>query len=166
SWGWSSGEVGADRRPDGIRVLVDLVQAVYRFSLLVLLGVEHAEVLLLLAVEVQSSNRSAVVVVEEDREVGLRVALSHSTGLHLAAGDGLDDVVRLELLECCLDARVSIEVLVADLLAGRGVIDLLVARRRVRRGAQGGLESIIDLVAEELFRGLGDQWCELLSDTL
>jgi hypothetical protein len=50
-----------------------------------------------LAVEVESSDRLPVVVIQEDREIGLRVAMHHPLPVNLAARDRPDDPADLSL---------------------------------------------------------------------
>jgi hypothetical protein len=77
---------------------------------LVLVLVEDSEILLLLAVEVQAGDWLAVVVVEQNGKIRLRVSVHDALGFDLAASDCLDDLVALELLEGRLDFGVAVKI--------------------------------------------------------
>jgi hypothetical protein len=65
---------------------------------------------LLPSVEVKAGDRLPVVVVEDDCEVGLRVAVYYPLGLDLAARDSFNDLVSFKFLQRGLDFSVTVEV--------------------------------------------------------
>src|SRR5690606_31775970 len=140
----SSAQLAADPLTDLLGVQVDVVQRVEEMPCLVLVGVEGAEVLLRPAVETQPRDRLPVVVVQEDREVRLGVAVRDPLRFDLAARDRFDDPVALQLLEGGLDAGVPVRRLLGLLLE----LLLLPGRRKTR--TQGRLQPPVHLVIEEL----------------
>src|SRR5690606_657335 len=75
----------------GLCMQVDVVEGPDQVPGLDLVGVERPQVLSGLAVEMEPGDRFPVVVVEDDGEVALGVALRHPVRSDLAARDGLDD---------------------------------------------------------------------------
>ncbi|MOA51954.1 hypothetical protein D3C78_1751700 [compost metagenome] len=70
---------------------------------LVFLSIEDAYVLLT-TIEVKSANRLAVVVIKQNTEVALSIAMNDSLGIHNRPDDCLDDMEAFQLIKCRLDS--------------------------------------------------------------
>ena len=126
---------------------------------LVLVCVEGAEVLPRFGVEAQPRDRLTVVVIEQDGEVALGVAVGDPLGFDFAARDRLDHLVSLQLFQSGLDPIVAFQALLRRFLTtdrlqifGLGACCL-----------QRLLQPAVDLVLEEGGGGLLDKWGELLT---
>ncbi|MPM42478.1 hypothetical protein SDC9_89143 [bioreactor metagenome] len=160
-------DVRVDGRPQRVDVVVDLLDPLEGDLGLVLLAVEQAEVFLL-AVEVQSTDRLAVVVIEQDPEVRLGVAVGDPIQWHLGGDDRPDDVVGLELLLGRLDATVGVlglAVTVALDVGTGGVGD----RDRgadgralpLQRGLESFVHAVIDVLGGRLARDTEEEFAHL-----
>lgn len=145
-------------------MLVDVFQGGDRYACFILVSVEHAKVLLD-TVEVQARDRLSIVVIQQDGEIGLCVPLHYTGWLNVTANDGPYDVEALQFFEGGLDSGLG-QVCLRRLFAGHRGRDFGITGHWEVRLPQGGLESFVDLVVEELLRGFGDEAGELVADLL
>ena len=128
----------------------------------ILLLIKYAEVFLV-AIEVEPADWSAVVVVQQDAAIALRVAHGDSLYIDDRAHDGLEDMKAFQFVLCGHDlvfARFYLR------LCGFRHARCCGADCRDGNAAHGRLEPFIDLVAEKLAGGFAGQFGKLLADFL